>query len=171
MDEATRDRDRSAGDGPRWGPGDRLPPHAPRCLGCGPENPHGLQLSTYVDGDGVRARLVVDERHQGAPGISHGGAVAVAFDDLLGALLFLLEEPAVTRELTVEYLRPVLLGRSYDLTGRVERREGRKFWTAGQATDTEDGAVVARSRALFLVVGLEHFDVGGRGLGDLPFAP
>ena len=173
MDDEPWYRESTARAPATWADGDVLPPHASACLGCGPDNPHGLHLETRRDGDGVRARLVVDERHQGAPGISHGGAVAVAFDELLGSVLFLVGEPTVTRELTVEYLRPVLLGRAYDLTGRVTRRDGRKIWTEGEATDADDGGVVARSRAFFLVVPVEHFDVGGAAgaTAGLPFAP
>ena len=53
--------------------GDRLPPHHPRCLGCGPDNPHGHHLEVRRDGDSVRTGYVFDSRHMGAPGIAHGG--------------------------------------------------------------------------------------------------
>ena len=137
-----------------------LPPHHPRCLGCGPENPHGHHLQVWREGDAVRARHVFDERHVGAPGIAHGGAVATVLDDLFGFLLYLIGEPAVTRHLEVGYRAPVLLGTPYLLEAEVQRREGRKLFVRAQGTD-EGGALVVEATALFVVVGLEHFTRGG----------
>ena len=139
-----------------------LPPHHPRCLGCGPENPHGHHLQVWREGDVVRAEHVFDERHVGAPGIAHGGAVATVLDDLFGFLLYGIGEPAVTRHLEVGYRAPVLLGTQYLLEAGVQRREGRKLFVRGQGTD-ERGALVVEATAVFVVVGREHFS---RGAGD-----
>ena len=35
--------------------GESIPPHHDRCLGCGPENPHGFHLTVFADGDKVIA--------------------------------------------------------------------------------------------------------------------
>ena len=92
-----------------------LPPHHPNCLGCGPENPNGHFLSVRRDGDGVVAHHQFDQRHVGAPGIAHGGAVATVIDDLFGFLLYSVGELAVTRRLELEYLAPALLDTPYIL--------------------------------------------------------
>lgn len=137
-----------------------LPPHHPRCLGCGPENPHGHHLQVWREGDAVRAEHVFDERHVGAPGIAHGGAVATVLDDLFGFLLYRIGEPAVTRHLEVGYRAPVLLGTPYLLDAGLQRREGRKLFVRAQGTD-EGGALVVEANAVFVVVGREHFARGG----------
>lgn len=137
-----------------------LPPHHPRCLGCGPENPHGHHLQVWREGDVVRAEHVFDERHVGAPGIAHGGAVATVLDDLFGFLLYGIGEPAVTRHLEVGYRAPVLLGTQYLLEAGLQRREGRKLFVRAQGTD-ERGALVVEATAVFVVVGREHFARGG----------
>ena len=142
------------------GSGQALPPHHPRCLGCGPDNPHGHHLQALRDGDRVRASHVFAERFVGAPGIAHGGAVATVVDDLLGFLLYVAREPGVTRHLEVGYRRPVLLGRRYDFVAELERREGRKLFCRAAATDP-DGVVAVEATALFLVVGREHFQQAG----------
>ena len=140
-----------------------LPPHHPRCLGCGPENPHGHHLQVWREGDVVRAEHVFDERHVGAPGIAHGGAVATVLDDLFGFLLYGVGEPAVTRHLEVGYRAPVLLGTPYLLEAGLQRREGRKLFVRAQGAD-ERGALVVEASAVFVVVGREHFARGG---GDM----
>lgn len=138
-----------------------LPPHHDSCLGCGPTNPHGHHLQVWQQEGRVRARHVFDARHVGAPGIAHGGAVATVLDDLFGFLLYLVGEPAVTRHLEVGYRAPVLLGKPYLLEAGVERRDGRKLFVQAEGLD-EHGTVVVQSRAVFVIVGLEHFTRGSR---------
>ena len=133
-----------------------LPAHHNHCLGCGPDNPHGHRLHARRHGDGVAASHTFDERHVGAPGIVHGGAVATVIDDLYGFLLYLVGTPAVTRQLTVDYLAPVLIGTTYRLEGSVTSREGRKLFVAARLT-APDGRTVATSTAVFVTVGVDHF--------------
>ncbi|CDZ87118.1 PaaI family thioesterase [Rhodococcus ruber] len=139
-----------------------LPPHHPRCLGCGPANPHGHHLRALRGKDGVFAYHVFDERHIGAPGIAHGGAVATIVDDLFGFLLYVVGELAVTRCLNVEYLRPVLLNIPYSLCAELTSREGRKLHLRAQIENAA-GQVVAISTAMFVVVDLEHFTIAQPG--------
>jgi acyl-coenzyme A thioesterase PaaI-like protein len=143
----------------KFGPhpdGEALPPHHDRCLGCGPANPHGHHLNVIKDGDSVTATHVFDERHVGAPGIAHGGAVATVFDDLCGFLLYLTGAPAVTRKLQIDYHAPVLLGTLYHLCASVARSEGRKLFVDATMRDSA-GAVVAAANGFFLVVDVSHF--------------
>jgi acyl-CoA thioesterase FadM len=85
--------------------------------------------------------------------------VAAAFDDLFGFLLYRVGELAVTRSLTVEYLRPVLLGLDYGFTAYVRDRTGRRLHVDAAATD-EDGRQVATAHATFVTVDVEHFEQG-----------
>ena len=77
-------------------PPERLPSHTTTCMGCGPDNPHGLRLVVHRSGDAVYTDVTFDERHIGAPGLAHGGAVAAACDDVLGFTLWIAGTPAVT---------------------------------------------------------------------------
>ena len=133
-----------------------LPPHYPTCFGCGPDSEYGLKAVSRMVGDEIHCRYTFSEKHAGAPGIAHGGAVAALVDDVCGFLLFVVREPAVTRHLEVDYLKPVLVGVTYDLVARVERRDGRKLFVSCEGTSTS-GAVTFRGGGLFLVVDLSHF--------------
>jgi acyl-coenzyme A thioesterase PaaI-like protein len=132
-----------------------LPPHHPHCLGCGPDNPGSLGLRLAIDGERVTGEVVLDDRHQGAPGFAHGGAVATALDDTLGTLLVVLGQPGVTARLEVNYRRPAFLGRRFQLEAEVERVEGRKIHMTALMRDS--GEVVADARALFIQVEPDHF--------------
>lgn len=139
--------------------GARLPPHHDHCLACGPENPHGHHLVVHRHGKEVHATHVFDERHVGAPGIAHGGAVATVVDDLFGFLLYLTGAPAVTRQIEVRYDAPVLLGVAYDLVASVVRQEGRKLFVEAEAR-APSGQLVVSATALFLQVSPDHFRQG-----------
>ncbi len=147
-----------------------LPPHYPTCLGCGPEALSGFHLQVRREGDEMVARHVFLERHSGAPGVAHGGAVATVVDDMLGFLLYVAKVPGVTRKLEVEYLTPVLLGVEYEIRARLDSRNGRKLWVSCEGTDPA-GALVFRGSGLFLAVGVEHFRQATSGGGQDPVAP
>jgi acyl-coenzyme A thioesterase PaaI-like protein len=144
-----------------------LPPHWPTCFGCGPEAEAGLHAVTRRVDDEVHCSYTFTARHEGAPGIAHGGAVAALVDDVCGGLLFVIREPAVTRKLEVEYLKPVLVGSTYELVARVDRRDGRKLFITCEGRDA-DGVLTFRGGGLFLVVDLNHFDKALAGDDEQP---
>jgi acyl-coenzyme A thioesterase PaaI-like protein len=137
--------------------GARVPPHHdPNCWGCG-DSPLGLQLAAPA-AEGVTehdAWFHFDERHQGAPGIAHGGLVAAVLDEVCGLLATWHDFPTVTARLFVRYRRPVpinteLLARAY-----VTETRGRRIRIEGRIVDGDEP--LAEARAAFLHVPLEHF--------------
>ncbi len=113
----------------------------------------------YGEGERVWGDLTIDERHQGAPGFAHGGAIAAALDDAFGMLLRLVNKPAVTVHIEVDYRRPWLLGTPHRIEAEIERSEERKLFMTARALDGE-GRVVAESTTIYLIVGVEHFMEG-----------
>ena len=146
-----------------------LPPHYPSCFGCGPEAEYGLHLVCRLDGETLRTSYTFSDKHEGAPGIVHGGAVAALVDDVCGFSLFVIQKPAVTRKLEVEYLRPVLVGVEYDVAAQVERTERRKIYVSCVGT-SPDGSPAFRGEALFVIVDLSHFDTANRPDDQPPVA-
>jgi acyl-coenzyme A thioesterase PaaI-like protein len=136
--------------------GENLPSHAPRCFGCGEHNPCGLGLQAWREGDDIRGRVTFGEHHSGGPMFAHGGAVATALDDCLGFLLYIVQEPAVTAKLEVNYRKPVLLNTEYSLHAWLTGRDGRKVFSAIDMRDAK-GEVVAEGTGLFVTVAFEHF--------------
>lgn len=144
-------------------PGTDLPRHYAGCFACG-DVPGGLRLRFRATaGLGVAGEFTVTPDHQGAPGLAHGGVIAAAFDEALGALQVHLGEPAVTGSLTTEFVRPVPVGAVLHLATRIEGRQGRKLRVRGEGRlGAADGPVAVRASALFVVVDASHFTRHGR---------
>lgn len=146
-----------------------LPPHQPNCLGCGDANPASLGLSLFRVGDRVEGDVTLDSRHEGAPGYAHGGAVATILDDALGSLLQVIRTPAVTARLEIDYRRPALIGRRFDVEAWIDRESGRKLFLRGLLRDGDE--LIAEAAGLFVEVDPEHFRRGADHSRALPRRP
>ena len=50
------------------------------CFGCGPANPHGLHLRTFVDGDECVAEWTPQPQYEAFPGVLNGGIIGALLD-------------------------------------------------------------------------------------------
>ncbi len=132
------------------------PQHHRWCFGCGPDNPIGLHLPwDAVDGEAYSAPLRFDERHQGAPGIVHGGIVSAALDEAMGILAQHVAFPSVTARFLVRYRKPVPAGEELRLEAHLQRVVGRQ--RRFDAAVRSDEQVLADAEGWFLEVPLTHF--------------
>jgi acyl-coenzyme A thioesterase PaaI-like protein len=134
-----------------------IPPHHdPTCWGCG-ENPNGIHLPHPANegATAFEARFAFDERHQGGPGIVHGGLVSAALDETCGLLATWHRFPCVTARIFVRYRRPVHINRELVARSLVTGSHARRIHVDGQLLD--GGEILAEARAAFVHVPLEHF--------------
>jgi acyl-coenzyme A thioesterase PaaI-like protein len=128
---------------------------ANHCFGCGPENPQGLKLEFSVrEEDGVitaTSLLTMTRMHEGPPGYLHGGIIATLLDEAMSKLNRPLNVLAMTRSLSVDYLKPAPLHMPLKLVGTHVKRDGRKVLHSA-ALLLEDGTVLAKGDGFFLVV-------------------
>jgi acyl-coenzyme A thioesterase PaaI-like protein len=149
--------------------GPRIPPHHdPACFGCG-DNQIGFRLP-LPESEGVEhyeATFAFDERHQGGPGIVHGGLVSALLDEACGLLATWHRFPSVTGRIFVRYRRPVPIKRTLEVRARVEDSPGRRVRVRGELVD--EGEILAEARAAFVHVPLEHFlaTPEGRAAGEV----
>ena len=85
----------------------------------------------------------------GPPGHSHGGAMAAVLDEAMGAAAWMAGHIAVAAHLATDFRAMLPLGTDAMLEAWVDRREGRKVWTAGKLWG-DDGTVFAEATALFI---------------------
>ena len=140
-----------------------IPPHHdPACWGCG-DNRDGIQLPR-PDEQGLEryaATFSFGPRHQGGPGLVHGGLVAAALDEACGLLATWYRFPTVTARIFVRYRRPVPINRELELESLLTGERGRRIHV--DAVLRHHGNVLAQARAAFLHVPLEHFLVTPEG--------
>jgi acyl-coenzyme A thioesterase PaaI-like protein len=135
----------------------KVPPHHdPACWGCG-DSPDGIRLPapTQEGADAYEASFSFDERHQGGPGIAHGGLVGAALDEACGLLATWYRFPTVTARIFVRYRRPVPINIELAIAARLTGARGRRLHVDGQIRAGDE--VLAEARAAFLHVPLEHF--------------
>jgi len=139
--------------------GSKIPSHFGHCFGCGDLHPTGLHLVAYAgSGLDITAQFTVTENHQGAPGLAHGGLLSLAFDEALGKLMWLLRAPAVTARLETDFLKPVPMGSTLHISATITGQVNRKVYTKALGRlNSEDGPIVVRAAALYVIVPMEHF--------------
>lgn len=113
---------------------------------------------TVGDQVSVHARLEVTDKHQGAPGLAHGGLLSCALDETMGTAAWLLGTPAVTARLETDFCAPVPVGSVLDIRARCTAVAGRKIFLAAEGRiGGAQGPEAVRATALFLAVDLGHF--------------
>jgi uncharacterized protein (TIGR00369 family) len=126
------------------------------CFGCGQRNPVGLQLEFAVVTNEDAALTVVchaqvSDNYEGPPGYLHGGIIATLLDEAMSKANRAHGVTAMTRQMQVEYLRPVPSGAPIRIEGRVIRNEGRKHWTEAKIQNAE-GTILAQASGLFIAI-------------------
>lgn len=124
---------------------------ANNCFVCGPNNPIGLQLVFRMDGDVCRAEFTPDQRHVGFDGMTHGGLLYSALDDVMANWLFLQGARGYTARCEVRYREALDIGAEVQLEGRLERRKARLAIMSARAVRSTDGKTVAEAQASFMI--------------------
>ena len=109
------------------------------CFGCGTENPHGLQIKSYLDGDVCLCDWEPQPRYRGWPHVLNGGITATLIDchSMATALAnayhqenrLLGSEPVyryATGTMTIRYLKPTSSDAPLQLRAYVTETKGRK---------------------------------------------
>jgi uncharacterized protein (TIGR00369 family) len=123
------------------------------CFVCGQNNREGMRLKFILDE--ARQTFVckfrLSKRYTGPPGHCHGGIIASILDDAMGKVNKLHHVVALTREMTVEYLKPVPLHKPLRVEGREIKKRGRTHVNAAEILNDKN-EVLARSRGIFIAI-------------------
>ncbi len=123
-----------------------------RCFGCGPANATGLQLEFLLAEDGSVVCLpTVPDRFEGPSGYVHGGIIATLLDEAMSKAVRASGRTSMTRQMEIDYLRPVPSGAAIRIEGRVVRSEGRKHWTEAKIMNAK-GTALAQGKGLFIEI-------------------
>jgi uncharacterized protein (TIGR00369 family) len=124
-----------------------IAPH--NCFACGTLNVHGMHLELHASEDVCWVELVLPERFEGWEGIAHGGIVCTLLDEVMAWALVDHDLWGVTARMSVEFKRPVPIGRLVRAEGRVVSVRRRLVEAEGVVLDAVDGTELARGTATF----------------------
>jgi acyl-coenzyme A thioesterase PaaI-like protein len=118
-------------------------------------NPLSPPLTFEFDTERVTGFVTFGSAYEGPPGCVHGGYVAAAFDELLGAAQSLTGAQGMTAKLEVNYRSPTPLHQPLRMEAIPARREGRKIWCEGRLYVGD--RLCAEAEALFLALDPTRF--------------
>jgi len=119
------------------------------CFGCGDLNPAGLKLEFRFEGDKAVADFLPQGKHQGYPGLMHGGVTSAALDEAMGWAMYGVGVWAVTGKMEVKFRQPLPLHQKMTVSGEVIRNRGRWLEVRGEI-HSEEGRLMAESYGLFM---------------------
>src|SRR5260370_31564882 len=117
----------------------------------------GLGREELQPDGSVQTDLVCGPENEGGPEVAHGGWTAGAFDEILGHVPLLNGQLAVTGRLSVTYVKPGPVGRGLQARAWTVRREGQRWYVAGELTLASTGAVLACGEAVMGLRDAGHF--------------
>jgi uncharacterized protein (TIGR00369 family) len=129
------------------------------CFGCGDDNDAGLHLQFFVDEEQrVLCRVSLARQFQGPPGHAHGGIIATLLDEAMSKANRHRNITAMTRHMSIDYLRPVPLETDLILQGwsesTTEGDSGRKHRCSAELRNAE-GTVLASATGIFIEITAE----------------
>jgi acyl-coenzyme A thioesterase PaaI-like protein len=133
------------------------------CFGCGPANPSGLHVRSFVSGDEVVAEWTPEPHHEAFPGVLHGGIIGAIFDCHCNwtAAHHLMKKTGarhppctVTAEYSVKLLEPTPSQSSVMLRARVVESAGNR--AVVEAKLEAEGHICATCRGTFVAVKPGH---------------
>jgi uncharacterized protein (TIGR00369 family) len=123
---------------------------AHNCFGCGTLNANGLQVVHHLEPGRSWTELDLDRRFEGWQGVVHGGILCTILDEVMAWALVGQDMWGVTARLSVEFKRPVEVGRRIRAIGQVSRARRRLVETTGQITDLDSGAILATATGVYV---------------------
>ena len=121
------------------------------CFGCGPLNVDGLRLTFDPGPDGSVAEFEVPDRFQSWAGMAHGGIVALMLDEAVGWAAWHAGHPGVTGRLQVSYRRPLKLGETVRIVGKVEKIRRTLVYATAVVENRDDRSLVADATATLMM--------------------
>ena len=135
-------------------------PNSRMCFACGLENPFGLHLHFYDNGqDEVYADFTIAPEHQGYPGVVHGGVTAAILDECAGRTVLIADQTHffMTAKMEIKYRQPVPVGVPLRAVGRMTKQKGRLV-NAHAEIHSPEGDVLAEADLLLTDIPTEVFN-------------
>jgi uncharacterized protein (TIGR00369 family) len=110
------------------------------CFGCSPTNPSGLQMSFWAGESDVTSHVTVPGHLCGWNNLVHGGVLSTILDEIMSwATIHLLRQIPMTKSISVDFIKPVYVGKPLKVKGRVlEKIDRREALMEGTILNADD---------------------------------
>lgn len=116
----------------------------------GRSNPLAPPIRLRLEGRVLIGEVCFGSAYEGPPGSVHGGMVAAAFDEVLGATQAMSGRPGMTGTLTIRYRSPTPLHADLRFEAVLDRIEGRKLFCSARLLHGE--TLCAEAEGIFISV-------------------
>jgi len=121
------------------------------CFVCGKANPLGLRLTFRLEGEVCRSEFTPGEDHCGFNGVTHGGIIYSALDDVMANWIYQKGIRAYTAKCDIRYKGSLPTGTKVYLEGRCVKNRGRLMIMQGKMIRSDTQELVAETEASFMV--------------------
>ncbi len=120
------------------------------CFACAPNNPFGLKMEFYEDGDEVVSYWTPDDNYQGWLNTLHGGIQATLLDEAAGWLVSRkFQTSGMTTNLNAKYKKPIPTGKEVTLEIRAHVKEVKRTFVFIEASISYNGEVCTTGELTF----------------------
>ena len=126
------------------------------CFGCAPENPIGLHMDFYEDGDDIRCCWIPQTHYQGWLGVLHGGIISTLIDETAGWVVTRkLQAAGMTSRLEVKFHKPIRSDETQiSIRARITEQK-RNIVVIHVEVENAHGLVCAEGEATYFVLSEE----------------
>ena len=120
------------------------------CFACAPNNPYGLKMEFYEDGDDIVSFWSPDDNYQGWLKTLHGGIQATLIDECAGWLISRkFQTSGMTTNLNIKYKKPVPTGKDVTLEIRTRVKQVKRNFVFMEASIAHNGEVCSTGELTF----------------------
>lgn len=120
------------------------------CFACAPNNPYGLKMEFWEDGDDIVSYWTPGDNYQGWLKTLHGGIQATLIDEMGGWVVARkLQTSGMTTNLNVRYRRPISTGENVTIEARARIREQKKMFVIIDVTLSVKGRVCSEAELTY----------------------
>lgn len=120
------------------------------CFACSPDNPSGLKMEFYTNGESVCSWLSVPEHLSGWSNLVHGGVITTILDEIMGrSALQFVRRITLTKAISVEFLKPLYIGDELKAEGRLREIKNEREAVLESFLYNSKGELCARATGVF----------------------
>lgn len=125
-------------------------------FGCGDDNPIGLKMQFLTDKERIYSQVTVPFAMAGWDKTVHGGIISTIMDEIMGrAVVYLLQKIAVTKSITVDFIKPLYVGRELNAVSSIQEIQSERQVLVTGEIYSDEGTLCAKASGQFATMSPE----------------